>query len=102
MVPRSLLLHYCHNLEPTLALLGRPFVFETTRPVLTLFFDWLYTGKVDTADWHDTTELYFLGSLTSCVAFTRTAILKLQKVCRPGSKYQAVPLPIILLTTMVC
>lgn len=82
MVPQSLLRHYCPKLQPDLALQGQPFVLETTRPALTLFFNWLYTGELDTADWHNLTELYFLGNAAESVALKRSAMTQLQKACR--------------------
>ncbi|KAG9675049.1 hypothetical protein KCU99_g3272, partial [Aureobasidium melanogenum] len=82
MVPQSLLRHYCSQLQPDLALPGQPFVLETSRPVLTLFFGWLYTGKVDSSDWHNLTELYFLGHAAGSVALKRSTITQLQKACR--------------------
>lgn len=81
MVPRSLLLHYCPRLQPS-TLPGQPFVLESSRPVLTLLFSWLYTGKIDSSDWHTLTELYFLGNAAGSVALKRCAITKLQKACR--------------------
>ncbi|KAG9563678.1 hypothetical protein KCU71_g4473, partial [Aureobasidium melanogenum] len=82
MVPHSLLRHYCSQLQPDLTLPGQPFVLETSRPVLTLFFGWLYTGKIDSSDWHNLTELYFLGNAAGSVALERSAIMQLQKACR--------------------
>jgi len=82
MVPQSLLRHYCSQLQPDFALPGQPFVLETNRPVLTLFFGWLYTGKVDSSDWHNLTELYFLGHAAGSVALKRSTITQLQKACR--------------------
>ncbi|KAG9941174.1 hypothetical protein KCU85_g9663, partial [Aureobasidium melanogenum] len=81
MVPRSLLLHYCPQLQPS-TLPGQPFVLETNRPVLTLLFSWLYTGKIDSSDWHTLTELYFLGNAAGSIALKRCAITQLQRACR--------------------
>ncbi|KAK6004667.1 hypothetical protein QM012_008529 [Aureobasidium pullulans] len=80
MVPLSLLQHYCPKLRPSPT--GQTFVLETSRPVLTLFFGWLYTGKVDSSDWHDLTELYFLGNAVESIALKRSTITQLQKACR--------------------
>lgn len=82
MVPRCLLLYYCPQIHPDLTLPGQPFVFDTTRPVLTLFFNWLYTGKVETGDWYNITWLYCLGHSARCIALMRSAISQLQKACR--------------------
>jgi hypothetical protein len=82
MVPGSLLTHYCPQLQPSPSLSTHPYVLETTRAILTLFFGWLYTGKVDTNGWYELTELYFLGHAAGCVALMRSAISQLQKACR--------------------
>jgi hypothetical protein len=82
MVPRSLVNHYCPKLQPSPSVQGHPYVLETGRSVLTLFFGWLYTGKVDTVSWYELTELYFLGHAAGCVALMRSSISQLQKACR--------------------
>ncbi|KAH0030702.1 hypothetical protein KCU78_g2999, partial [Aureobasidium melanogenum] len=43
---------------------------------------WLYTGKVDSSDWFNLTELYFVGDAAGSVALKRSAITQLQKACR--------------------
>ncbi|KAG9655998.1 hypothetical protein KCU95_g11343, partial [Aureobasidium melanogenum] len=43
---------------------------------------WLYTGKIDSNDWHNLTELYFLGDAAGSVALKRSAITQLQRACR--------------------
>lgn len=80
MVPQSLLEHYCSKLQPSPN--GQSFVLETSRAVLALLFAWLYTGKIDCSDWHDLTEVYFLGNAVGSVALQRSAITQLQKACR--------------------
>lgn len=85
-VPRSLLNHYCPELQPSPSVPGHPYVFETTRSVLTLFFGWLYTGEVDTVSWYELTELYFLGHAAGCVALMRSSISQLQKACRDDQR----------------
>jgi hypothetical protein len=82
MVPYSLLNHYCPQLHPASHIPGQPYVLETTRAISTLFFGWLYTGKVDTTSWYDLTELYFLAHAAGCIALMRSAISQLQKACR--------------------
>ncbi|THW00394.1 hypothetical protein D6D26_05676 [Aureobasidium pullulans] len=78
-VPHAVLHFYCPQIP---ALVGQPVVLETTRAVLQLFFYWLYRGTVDTANWHDVTELYFLGHSLNSVALMRSAITEMQKICR--------------------
>lgn len=86
MVPRSLLNFYCPKLHPSPTLPKHPYVLETSLALLTLFFGWLYTGKVDTTSWYDLTELYFLGHNAGCVALMRSSISQLQKVCRDDQR----------------
>ncbi|THX49365.1 hypothetical protein D6D06_08592 [Aureobasidium pullulans] len=78
-VPHAVLHFYCPQ---TPALIGQPVILETTRAVLQLFFYWLYRGTVDTTNWHDVTELYFLGHSLNSVALMRSAITEMQKICR--------------------
>lgn len=86
MVPRSLLNFYCPKLHPSPTLPKHPYVLETGRPVLTLFFGWLYTGKVDSTSWYELTELYFLGHAAGSVALMRSSISQLQKACRDDAR----------------
>jgi len=86
MVPRSLLSFYCPKLHPSPTVFKHPYVLETSRALLTLFFGWLYTGKVNTTSWYDLTELYFLGHIAGCVALMRSSISQLQKVCRDDQR----------------
>ncbi|KEQ86711.1 hypothetical protein M438DRAFT_353813 [Aureobasidium pullulans EXF-150] len=78
-VPHAVLHFYCPQ---TPALIGQPVILETSRAVLQLFFYWLYRGTVDTTNWHDVTELYFLGHALKSIALMRSAITEMQKICR--------------------